>query len=126
MTPEQVAHEFIRSRALVMTAAWDRVYFGEAPPGTKEPYIVVYPILPGRVGEVGACFPRVQASCFDQDQFRVLELADLVVEETDGYTGPIGTRYTDSCHSERLQPIRNEDGTYMCPVEIRFAYLKEG
>ena len=126
MTPEQVAHEFLRSRTEVMKAAQNRVYFGEAPAGTSEPYIILYPILSGRVGAAGAFFPYVQINCFESDQFRVLELADLVVEETDGYTGPMGAAYTNSCHSERLQPLRNDDGTYMCPVSMRFAYLKEG
>ena len=81
MIPERIAHTFIRSRAAIMTAAKDRVYFGAAPTGTEEPYVIVYAILPGRVGEVGVYFPKVQISCFEADQRKVLELADLVVEE---------------------------------------------
>lgn len=126
MIPEQLIYNFIRSRKAIMTRIENQVYLGEAPEGTSGGYIVISAILPGRVGEVGAYFPRVQISCFEVGYLKLLQLADLVVEETDGYTGSMGSVYTNSCLSERLKPVRTEGGTQMCPVEIRFTYLKEG
>ncbi len=123
MIPERAAHELVRH--LFSEEDLCPVYFAEAPQGTKEPYLIVYPIVPGRVGEVKAFFPRVQISCYGEDQFKALALADSVIKRLDGYVGPMnGQVHTDSCHAERAQPIRNSDGTWMVPVEMRFSYLE--
>ncbi len=124
MISERCALEFLRGMPELLEYCGGQVYYGEAPQGITEPYVILYPVTAGRVGEAGAHFPMVQISCFETDQFKVLDLADLVVRLTDGYRGAVGQAYTDSCHSVRVRPLRNADGTWMCPVEMKFSYLE--
>lgn len=125
MSPEQITTEFLRNRPALMAYCSNEIHYGEAPDRVEEPYLIVYSITPGKNGRIKAHFPLVQISCFHSDKFKVIELAELVEEETDGYVGTMtGSTYTDDCHSQRLRPLRNDDGSWMCPVEMKFSYLE--
>jgi len=123
LIPEKEFYAFLRENQHLKSLIGGQVYFGEAPSGIKEPYVILYGISPGKVQNI-AGFPFLQLNCFQVDQFKVIELAEAVVTELDGYVGPFGGIYTDKCKAQRLRPLRNEDGTWMCPVEIKFSYLE--
>ena len=125
MSPEQAATDFLRSRPALMSAFNGQIHYGEAPEGIEEPYIIVYPVITGRMKNVGAYFPTLQASVYHTDKFGVIAAAEQLVNETDGYRGILsGSTHTDSFHSERLKPLPNGDGTWMCPVDMKFSYLE--
>ena len=119
MTPEQAARDYLKNTGL----ADGKVYFAEADAGVQAPYIVVHAHTPGRASGTGAYFPKFQLSCCGESQYAAIELADMVVNELDRYTGVLTDGvYANNMRAAREALIRNDDGSYLAAVELRFNY----
>ncbi len=119
MSPEQAARDYLKNTGL----ADGKVYFAEADTVVQAPYIVVHSITPGRASGTGAYFPAFQLSCYGESQYAAIELADMVVNELDRYTGILTEGvYANSMRAVRNGLIRNDDGSYLAAVELKFNY----
>ncbi len=125
MIVEKEILEFLRGHKELMESCNSNIFLGEVPQGVEKPYIIIYPLDEGRIGEVGAYFSEVQLSLYTENQFGVLELARLVVDQLDGYRGRMGGAYTDCMRAERKTPMRQETGAWMCPVIVEVVTLEE-
>lgn len=125
MIVEKELLAFLRGHEELMESCNSNIFLGEVPQGTVKPYMISYPLDEGRVGEVGAYFAEVQLSIYAPDQFKVLEIARLVVDQLDGYKGGLGNTHTDCMRAERKAPMRQETGAWLCPIIVEFVTLKE-
>jgi len=89
-TIDKALKTYLLSSAELSNIVGQRIFVGVAPENTKAPYICIYRISPGHLGDVPYKRPRYQISNFAPSYSVAREMAQIEVDMLERYKGMMG------------------------------------